>query len=155
MGYVGGQSFPFTATSGGANGTVGVTGTSCGTVIVAPKMDVTVSSGAIVDVYPSGSTTTGNTNVGNGIASTCAFTTGVTGGTVANPTNGPVEGKGGIATFPTDSNLTGVLMYDNSGEPGNPLFSVFANPAAGSASYFEPGLPVRAWGQAFGAKVSG
>jgi hypothetical protein len=55
----------------------------------------------------------------------------------------------------SDTNSTGAFLYDNSGEPGNPLFSVFANPANGATSYFEPGLPVKSWGQSIGARVSG
>jgi hypothetical protein len=32
---------------------------------------------------------------------------------------------------------------------------VFANPANGNTSYFEPGLPAQSWGQSIGARVSG
>jgi hypothetical protein len=153
LGNVGGQSLAFTAGSGGTNGTVTVTGSSCGqaTAFAAPKVDVTVSGGAIVDVYPSAS----STNTGYGITSPCAFTTGVTGGTVTTLTYGPNEGQAGYATFATDNNMIGDTLYDNSGEPGNPLFSVFANPANSNTSYFEPGLPVKTWGQDMGARVSG
>jgi hypothetical protein len=55
----------------------------------------------------------------------------------------------------TDNNILGDTLYDNSGEPGNPLFSVFANPANSNTSYFEPGLPVKTWGQDLGTRVSG
>jgi hypothetical protein len=153
LGNVGGQSLAFTAGSGGTNGTVTVTGSSCGqaTAFSAPKVDVTVSGGAIVDVYPSASSTT----TGYGITFPCAFTAGVTGGTVTTMTYGPNEGQAGIATFATDNNMMGDTLYDNSGEPGNPLFSVFANPANSNTSYFEPGLPVKTFGQAMGARVSG
>ena len=116
-----------------------------------PKIDVTVSGGAIVDVYPSASSTT----AGIGITSPCAFTTGVTGGTVTTLTFGPNEGQAGYATRTTANNMIGDTLYDNSGEPGNPLFSVFANPASSNTSYFEPGLPVKTWGQDMGARVSG
>jgi hypothetical protein len=51
--------------------------------------------------------------------------------------------------------MMGVTLYDNSGESGNPLFSVFAKPANSNLSYFEPGLPVKTWGQDMGARVSG
>ena len=112
-----------------------------------PKVDVTVSGGAIVDVYPSAS----STNSGIGITSPCAFTTGVTGGTVTTLAYGPNEGQAGYASVATQNNMMGDTLYDNSGEPGNPLFSVFANRAASSNSYFEPGLPVktgaRPWAQ--------
>ena len=153
LGNVGGQSLAFTAGSGGTNGTVTVTGSSCGqaTAFSAPKVDVTVSGGAIVDVYPSAS----STNTGYGITFPCAFTAGVTGGTVTTMTYGPNEGQAGIATFATDNNMMGDTLYDNSGEPGNPLFSVFGNPANSNTSYFEPGLPVKTWGQDMGARVSG
>jgi hypothetical protein len=153
LGNVGGQSLAFAAGSGGSNGTVTVTGSSCGqaTAFAAPKVDVTVSGGAIVDVYPSAS----STNTGYGITSPCAFTAGVTGGSVTTMTYGPNEGQAGIATFATDNNMMGDTLYDNSGEPGNPLFSVFANPANGNTSYFEPGLPAQSWGQSIGARVSG
>ena len=153
LGNVGGQSLAFTAGSGGTNGTVTVTGTSCGLsgANSPPKVDVTVSGGAIVDVYPSAS----STNSGIGITSPCAFTTGVTGGTVTTLAYGPNEGQAGYASVATQNNMMGDTLYDNSGEPGNPLFSVFANRAAGSTSYFEPGLPVKTWGQDMGARVSG
>jgi len=153
LGNVGGQSLAFTAGSGGTNGTVTVTGSSCGqaTAFSAPKVDVTVSGGAIVDVYPSAS----STNTGYGITSPCAFTAGVTGGSVTTMTYGPNEGQAGIATFATDNNMLGDTLYDNSGEPGNPLFNVFANPANSNTSYFEPGLPVKTWGQDMGSRVSG
>ena len=153
LGNVGGQSLAFTAGSGGTNGTVTVTGSSCGldATYSLPKIDVTVSGGAIVDVYPSASSTT----AGIGITSPCAFTTGVTGGTVTTLTFGPNEGQAGYATRTTANNMIGDTLYDNSGEPGNPLFSVFANPASSNTSYFEPGLPVKTWGQDMGARVSG
>ena len=129
LGNVGGQSLAFTAGSGGTNGTVTVTGIVLRLVrrrLPAPKVDVTVSGGAIVDVYPSAS----STNSGIGITSPCAFTTGVTGGTVTTLTYGPNEGQAGYATVATHNNMMGDTLYDNSGEPGNPLFSVFANRAS-------------------------
>ncbi len=59
IGYPGGQSLGFTAGSGYTNGTYTLTGSSCGqaTAFTAPKMDVTVSGGSIVDVYPSAQVT--------------------------------------------------------------------------------------------------
>ena len=160
MGYVGGQSFAFSAGSGYTNGTYTLTGSSCGQSLAftAPKIDVTVSGGSIVDVYPSGQTTT-TSNTGNGITYPCTFTlTGMgsgTGGAVTAMTHGPNEGQGGVQTFVGDSNLMGVLLYDNSGEPGNPLNSYFANPAAGPTRYFEPGLPAKFGSLALGVRVSG
>ena len=64
----------------------------------------------------------------------------------------PVEGGGGIGTYNTDNNTMGMFLYDNSGEPGNPLNSFFTN---GMGGYFEPGLPLRPFGQFQGAAVSG
>jgi hypothetical protein len=158
LGNVGGQSMAFTPTSAGTTGTVSVAATSCASIstsFLAPIMDVTVQGGVIVDVYPSGKTTA-TSNTGWGITSNaCLFTTGVTGGSVTALTFGPNEGQGGIATMTTDNNLHGVMLYDNSGESGNPLFSTFANPANSGTSYFEPGLPAKTWGQALGSRVSG
>jgi hypothetical protein len=64
----------------------------------------------------------------------------------------PSDGVGGIATLGTDMNMTGDLLYDNSGFPGNPLNPFFAN---GFGGYFEPGLPVMPWGNYLGAAVGG
>jgi hypothetical protein len=64
----------------------------------------------------------------------------------------PLEGLGGIGTYNTDSNTMGMFLYDNSGEPGNPLNSFFSN---GQGGYFEPGLPVRPFGSFQGEAVSG
>ena len=108
MGSVGGQSLAFTPTSAGTTGTVAVTATSCGTgsPFSAPVMDVTVQGGVIVDVYPSGKVTA-TTNAGFGITSNaCAFSTGVTGGSVTVPLAfGPNEGQGGIGTTSSDANM--------------------------------------------------
>jgi hypothetical protein len=57
-----------------------------------------------------------------------------------------------IGTFDSDSNLTGVLMFDNSAASGNPLAGKFALPGGGVNS---PGLSVRPWGMRRGALVSG
>ncbi|MGH9208522.1 MAG: hypothetical protein ACRD1G_18545, partial [Acidimicrobiales bacterium] len=154
MGTVGGQSFPFTAGSGYTNGTYTLTGTGCGLAAggVNPKVDVTVSGGAIVNVYPS----TAAGALGLGVGTGCTFTlTGMgagTGGAVTALAIAPVEGVGGVATFNTDSNLMGVQLYDNSGFVGNPLNAFFTN---GQGGYFEPGLPVHPWGEFMGAAVSG
>jgi hypothetical protein len=234
IGPAGGQSLGFTAGSGYTNGTYVLTGGSCGqaTVFTAPKIDVTISGGAVADVYPSAQATA-SSNMGLGITSNaCTFpikftftaslggvgnqtltvtgtpggvlgvgttitdggahlTTPVTitalvsgtggagtytvtnangavtsetmtagapggsGGAVSTLTYGPNQGAGGIASMVSDANTVGVFLYDNSGEPGNPLFSVFANPANSNTSYIEPGLPVKTWGQDMGARVSG
>jgi len=235
IGPAGGQSLGFTAGSGYTNGTYVLTGGSCGqaNVFAAPLIDVTISGGAVVDVYPSAQTTpvaNNQSNAGYGITTNaCTFpinftftgsslsavglltVTGtpggalgigskISGGSLGSPititslgtgtggagtyntsysgsaltsatytagspggsgaavstlTYGPNQGAGGIASMISDTNSTGVFLYDNSGEPGNPLFSVFANPANSNTSYFEPGLPVQSWGQSIGARVSG
>jgi hypothetical protein len=155
LGYVGGQSFPFTAGSGYTNGTTQPTVTcttiqSGGTV---PKFDVTVSGGAIVNVVPS-AVASGTVPAGLGIGSTCtiALPAGGTGGAIPTIPVAPLEGVGGIGTFNTDSNTMGLFLYDNSGEPGNPLNQFFTN---GMGGYFEPGLPLRPLGEFQGAVVSG
>ena len=48
--------------------------------------------------------------------------------------------------------MMGDLLYDNSGFPGNPLNMFFTNHFGG---YFEPGMPVRPWGNYLGVAVSG
>ena len=138
LGYVGGQSFPFTAGSGYTNGTTQPTVTcttiqSGGTV---PKFDVTVSGGAIVNVVPS-AVASGTVPAGLGIGSTCtiALPAGGTGGAIPTIPVAPLEGVGGIGTFNTDSNTMGLFLYDNSGEPGNPL----------SVLHQRPGRLFRAW----------
>lgn len=155
LGYVGGQSFPIT--SPGSSQTpgvyLGVSGTGCGLAAsgVNPKMDITVGSGGtIVNAYPANAAQA----VGLAVGSGCTFTPTGTGGTAGSVTVpvAPVEGVGGISTMNTDSNTMGVLMYDNSGFPGNPLNSFFTN---GQSGYFEPGLPVQPWGEFQGAAVSG
>jgi hypothetical protein len=78
-----------------------------------------------------------------------------TGGAVTTLTYGPNEGQGGYETFGNDSNMFGEMLYDNSGEPGNPLNSVFGNPAGGTNAYFEPGLPVKFGNMALGVRVGG
>jgi hypothetical protein len=77
---------------------------------------------------------------------------GGTGGVIATIPVAPLEGLGGIGTYNTDSNTIGMFLYDNSGEPGNPLNPFFTN---GQGGYFEPGLPLRPFGLFQGAAVSG
>jgi hypothetical protein len=155
LGYVGGQSFPFTAGSGYTNGTTTQTAT-CTTIQssgFAPRFDVTVAGGSIVNVVPSAATA-GNPPTGLGVGSTCTvpLPSGGTGGAIATIPLAPVEGFGGIGTYNTDSNTMGMFLYDNSGEPGNPLNPFFTNSKGG---YFEPGLPLRPFGLFQGAVVSG
>jgi hypothetical protein len=152
---VGGQSFPITtAGSGYTNGTytISLTGCTVGSGGYLPKMDVSVSGGAIVDAYPS----TAIDALGVGMAAGCSIPITAlgagTGGAIQAIPTAPIEGIGGIATFNTDSNLMGVLMYGNEGEVGNPLNSFFTN---GQGGYFEPGVPVQPWGDFLGAAVSG
>ena len=154
LGYVGGQSFPFTGGGSGYSNQSGLAAT-CTTVAsggAAPKFDIWTSGGAIIDVVPANAS--GAT--GLGVGSTCALTPAT--GTGFNSTGSitipvaPVEGSGGIGTFNTDNNTMGMFLYDNSGEPGNPLNSFFTN---GMGGYFEPGLPVRPFGEFEGEAVSG
>ena len=105
LGYVGGQSFPFTPGSGYTNGTTQPTVT-CSTIQsggAVPKFDVTVAGGAIVNVVPS-AVTSGSVPAGLGIGSTCtvALPAGGTGGAIATIPLAPLEGHGGIATYNTD-----------------------------------------------------
>ena len=153
VGYVGGQSFPFTPGSGYTPGQqLGIAGTGCGVASggVTPKMDITIgSSGSIVSAVPSTATNATGLGVGTG----CTFTpAGGTGGSVGPLTVAPLEGQGGISTYNTDSNTMGMFLYDNSGFVGNPLNSFFTN---GMGGYFEPGLPLRPFGMFQGAAVSG
>lgn len=46
----------------------------------------------------------------------------------------------------------GIFLYDNSGFRGNPLNPFFTNSTGG---YFEPGLPVKPFGEFLGVGVSG
>jgi hypothetical protein len=160
LGYVDGQSFPFTPGTGYTNGVYPGIAATCTTIQspgTAPRFDITVAGGAIVDVVPSAATS-GNVPAGLGVGSTCTvpLTTvtcsgGSCGGAIATIPVGPVEGVGGIGTFATDSNTMGMFLYDNSGFPGNPLNQFFTN---GMGGYFEPGLPLRPFGSFQGAAVS-
>ena len=102
LGYVGGQSFPFTAGSGYTNGTTNPTVT-CSTLAsggAAPKFDVTVSGGAIVNVSPANAT--GATGLGVGSTCTVALPAGGSGGAIPTISLAPVEGMGGMGlTTPT------------------------------------------------------
>jgi hypothetical protein len=155
LGYVGGQSFPFTPGSGYTNGIATQTAT-CSTIQgggspgAAPKFDVAVSGGAIISVVPAAAT--GATGLGIGSTCTVPLPAGGTGGAIPTIPLAPIEGQGGIGTYNTDSNTMGMFLYDNSGEPGNPLNSFFTN---GQGGYFEPGLPLRPFGMFQGAAVSG
>jgi hypothetical protein len=154
LGYAGGQSFPITSGGTGYSNQTGVAAT-CTTMAsggTAPRFDIWTSGGVIVDVVPSAATS-GNVPAGLGVGSTCIVTpTGGTGGAIATIPVAPLEGAGGIGTFNTDSNTMGMFLYDNSGFPGNPLNQFFTN---GTGGYFEPGLPLRPFGEFQGAAVSG
>jgi hypothetical protein len=168
MGTVGAQSLPLTSPnspgSGYTNGFYQSVQATCSTVQsggLAPYFDITVSGGHIVNVYPSAISTSSATQApGLGVGSACTLTDTnfpnpmKVGETVAGTINiplAPVEGTAGIMTFGTDQNEMGTFLYGNEGEPGNPLNQFFTN---GSGSYFEPGLPVRPFGEFQGAAVS-
>ena len=160
LGYLGGQSFPITNGGTGylpANATTTET-LNCGTPAATgyqPKVDIVTTGGVITGVFPSSSTTP-NPPMGLGLGSACTVPlTGITGGTGASIPNiqlAPPEGVGGIATVNTDNNMMGMFIYDNSGEPGNPLNMFFTN---GMGGYWEPGLPLRTFGEFQGAAVAG
>ena len=73
VGNVGGQPFAFTAGSGYTNGTYTVNGGGCqtatGGTVIAPAVDVTVSGGAIANVYGSSAAS----SMGVGVGSSCSF----------------------------------------------------------------------------------
>lgn len=156
QGYVGGQPFPITTPGSGqtAASYPGVAGTGCGIASggVVPKMDLTVdSTGKLVNAYPS----TAADAMGLAVGTACLFTVpGSAGGTPGTVQTivAPVDGFGGIATYNTDSNMMGDMLYDNSGLVGNPLNSFFTN---GMGGYWEPGLPVIPFGEFMGLQVSG
>jgi hypothetical protein len=60
----------------------------------------------------------------------------------------PFDGQGGIATYNTDSNMMGDLLYGNEGGVGNPLNGFFSDG-------YVPGLPVIPFGNFLGVGVSG
>ena len=113
-------------------------------------MDVTIAGGALVNAYPSSETTT--PAMGLVIGGGCTFAPASGSGTITAPPTAPPDGVGGIATYGTNSNMMGDMLYDNSGLPGNPLNSFFTNNMGG---YWEPGLPVVPFGGFMGAQVSG
>ena len=168
LGYVGAQSFPIAnAGSSYTNGFFQSVQATCPTLATgsnahAPYFDIAVSGGAIVNVYPSAVSAALATQApGLGVGSACTLTNsnfpsgmtsgGGSGGSISIPL-APVEGVGGIATFNTDENTMGMFLYDNTGFQGNPLNAFFTN---GMGGYFEPGLPVRPFGEFQGAAVSG
>ena len=160
LGYVGGQSFPFTAGSGYTNGTYTIPANtaSCGLASggYVPKVDVTVSGGSIVNVYPSATSSPTSPAMGLGVGAACTFPLTAlgsgSGGAIGALTIAPDEGVGGIATINTDSNTMGMFLYDNSGFPGNPLNGFFTN---GQGGYWEPGMGVKPFGIFQGVAVSG
>ncbi len=129
-----------------------------GTIAVAPALDLTVGSGgSIIDAYPSTINAAQNNAIGNGnmgVNGVCQFFLTAGGGTGGSITLnvGSTEGLPGIGTYNTDSNLMGIFLYDNSGFRGNPLNPFFTNSTGG---YFEPGLPVKPFGEFLGVGVSG
>ncbi len=94
----------------------------------------------------------------NGAVSSETMTAGApggSGGSISSIPFGPNAGVAGIATMGSDDSTMGEFLYDNSGEFGKPLYSVFGNPAAGVGAIFEPGLPVTQFGQSLGMRISG
>ena len=153
LGYVGGQSFPITTPGTGySDQTVTL---ACGTAASGgyqPKVDIKTSGGAITGVFPSSSTTP-KAPMGLGVPGPCTVSpTGGSGASIPNIVVGPPEGAGGIATVITDNNMMGMFVYDNSGEPGNPLNLFFSD---GMGGYWEAGLPLRPFGEFQGAAVAG
>jgi fibronectin-binding autotransporter adhesin len=159
MGNIGGSPFGLTAGSGYVNGTATITATNCqvsGGTYDLPKVDVTVSGGSIVNVYASA---TGTNAIGYGVGQGCAWTlpssgpaSGGTGGAITASPLWPNDGAYGIAAYNNAANIYGDMLYDNSGLPGNPMNAFFTN---GQGGYYEPGLPVRPFGEFMGVKVSG
>jgi hypothetical protein len=154
MGSPGGQPLPFNAGTGGTTGTSIVSGTGCTVVSgsIAPRLDITIVSGAIVNAYLTASGNNPNLPFGLGIGGGCTFTASGTGNTVSNLPVSPPDGGAGYGTWNTDSNMMGDLLYGNEGIPGNPLNPFFTNSMGG---YWEPGLPVQPFGNFAGAQVSG
>lgn len=158
LGAVGGQSLPFS--SGGTGYSNGRVQASCPSIQAsgfAPWFDVKTNSGVITDVYPSATTTSSQQPTGLGvIAAGCTLTpptgTGFNSSGAITLTYAPLEGLHGIATFNTDSNMTGLFLYGNEGFPGNPLNVFYTN---GQGGYFEPGDAVRPFGEFQGESVSG
>ncbi len=109
LGYVGGQSFPVTMPGTGyTNGLYSGISLTCPTIQsggATPKVDITVTGGAISSVVPSAAT--GAT--GLGVGSTCTVplasvtcTGGSCGGVVPTIQLAPFEGAGGIGTYNSD-----------------------------------------------------
>ena len=152
QGYVGGQPFPLTAGSGGTNGTHDRHRRKLHTAsgFVLPKMDVTISGGALVNAYPSSENAT--QAMGLVIGGGCTFAPASGSGSVTAPPTNPPDGVGGFATYNTDSNMMGDLLYDNRGFPGNPLNAFLRTIWAAIGSRETPVAP---FGGFMGAKVSG
>jgi hypothetical protein len=156
LGYPGGQSFPINASGGTGYSNQTALAAVCPILAsggFAPRFDIWTSGGVIVDIQPSAIQTASKQPTGLGIGAACTLTpAGGSGTVVVTIPVAPPEGSEGIGTYNTDSNMLGLFLYDNSGFPGNPLNSFFAN---GQAGYFEPGLPVRPFGEFQGEAVSG
>jgi hypothetical protein len=75
------------------------------------------------------------------------------GGAITTPPIEPIEGVGGIATYNSDNNMMGTLLFDNSGLVGNPYAGRFQ--LSGPGTYESPGIPVKPFGARRGLRVSG
>jgi hypothetical protein len=122
-GNVGGGSLGFTAGSGYTNGTYTLTGSgdSCSTE---PTISVTVSEGAISNVFPS--------TPGGLRRHRSAFT--VSG--MGSGTDGAISSvSGNMGTWQSDANTLGQFLYDNAARAGTTFGPIFNGN--------EPGLPVK------------
>ena len=166
-------SFTFTGNITGYNSGTGLanmavtgltSGTGPGTMAPGEVLSGTnMSQGAKVVSGPfNGLNGTYTINCGTG-ATTCAgsatVTSGPTAGSGGSITTPPLiwgtgtltgEGYGGFATNDSDNNLSGTLLYDNSGLSGNPLAGMFSIPGGGQEA---PGLGVKPFGMRRGAQV--
>ena len=94
----------------------------------------------------------------SGSATVTSGPTAGSGGAIATPPliwatgSSAGEGIGGFATNDSDNNLTGTLLYDDSGASGNPLAGMFSIPGGGVEA---PGLAVKPFGMRRGAQVGG
>ncbi len=146
-GSVSGTTLTVTAVSSGALA-IGQTLNTTGS----PKLNGCTSASCIGNTsFPQTWTLSASTS-GTPTTTTIPAMGGGSGGAIAVPPVWPNDGGYGIATLNNGATLMGDLLYDNSGFPGNPLNSFFTN---GMGGYFEPGLPVKPFGQFLGAKVSG
>ena len=129
------------------------TGTNCTASPYQPKVKVsTNSSGAISSVIPVYS----GYNCAGAISFTISGLGSGTGGAVTTIAVGPNNTNtfpgGAIGTWFTDYDTVGGFLYDNSGQPGNPLNSIFTN---GNGGVYDPGLPVTPFGEVYGVQISG